>query len=365
MSEHKAPVGTIEALGEDPEVIAAMNAKSQQEPEKPEKPELEKPVDSTAKPFEQKKGEEKPVEDPAKPVEEPKKKNFWDNDGPKSEEQKASEQQAEAAKKAELDEETKKKLARLELIEKNPLTKRIVERLENNLDIDEVIQSYKVVDPAKVSNAELEKMHFAKMESSMKAQLGLEGADLEKAIERAKDKFSELEPWEKAERYAAMRDEVAKNNERIKQELGADSTLDAVKGAKTMRQQNIEEAQREWGSMKPSIKGEDFHGVELTEERLAKVEAEMAKDSFRVVTKENGKIDVEASFIEAAKKALWNEVLQAKEAQIKGKVKEEIIDEYHRPSDFTTGKPALGAFRTALKSAEEKADEGLKNAGLI
>lgn len=234
--------------------------------------------------------------------------------------------------------EMEKKLKFLEELESDPIAKLVIEARLKGEDVYETLEKTKPINVDKLTIEDLKKEYFKEAEKTLKG-IGLTEEEVEEELEKERYKFDDMTRLEQAQKLGDIKQKViAENNKRLEQASNNPFQQAAAKLSE-MRKQNIENAQAEWGQMKKDLVGKSMYGLELTQERIDKVEKFIQHPNYPPVLNSDGSINMQKTFLLYGPYALRNDVSKAITAKARGEGRDEVYREVTRPDDYTTKRP--------------------------
>lgn len=246
------------------------------------------------------------------------------------------EKEAESVSK--VNPETEKKLKFLEELESDPIAKLVIEARLKGEDVYETLEKTKPINVDKLTIEDLKKEYFKEAEKTLKG-IGLSEEEVQEELEKEKYKFDDMTRLEQAQKLGDVKQRVIAENQKRLEQANNNPFQQAAAKLSEMRKQNIENAQAEWGQMKKDLVGKSMYGLELTQERIDKVEKFIQHPNYPPVLNSDGSINMQKTFLLYGPYALRNDVSKAITAKAKGEGRDEVYREVTRPDDYTTKRP--------------------------
>lgn len=246
------------------------------------------------------------------------------------------EKEAESVSK--INPETEKKLKFLEELESDPIAKLVIEARLKGEDVYETLEKTKPINVEKLTIDDLKKEYFKEAEKTLKG-IGLSEEEVQEELEKEKYKFDDMTRLEQAQKLGDIKQKVIAENQKRLEQANNNPFQQAAAKLNEIRKQNIENAQAEWGQMKKDLVGKSMYGLELTQERIDKVEKFIQHPNYPPVLNSDGSINMQKTFLLYGPYALRNDVSKAITAKAKGEGRDEVYREVTRPDDYTTKRP--------------------------
>ena len=246
------------------------------------------------------------------------------------------EKEAESVSK--VNPETEKKLKFLEELESDPIAKLVIEARLKGEDVYETLEKTKPINVDKLTIEDLKKEYFKEAEKTLKG-IGLSEEEVQEELEKEKYKFDDMTRLEQAQKLGDVKQRVIAENQKRLEQANNNPFQQAAAELSKIRKQNIENAQAEWGQMKKDLVGKSMYGLELTQERIDKVEKFIQHPNYPPVLNSDGSINMQKTFLLYGPYALRNDVSKAITAKAKGEGRDEVYREVTRPDDYTTKRP--------------------------
>lgn len=246
------------------------------------------------------------------------------------------EKEAESVSK--VNPETEKKLKFLEELESDPIAKLVIEARLKGEDVYETLEKTKPINVDKLTIEDLKKEYFKEAEKTLKG-IGLSEEEVQEELEKEKYKFDDMTRLEQAQKLGDVKQRVIAENQKRLEQANNNPFQQAAAKLSEIRKQNIENAQAEWGQMKKDLVGKSMYGLELTQERIDKVEKFIQHPNYPPVLNSDGSINMQKTFLLYGPYALRNDVSKAITAKAKGEGRDEVYREVTRPDDYTTKRP--------------------------
>lgn len=246
------------------------------------------------------------------------------------------EKEAESVSK--VNPETEKKLKFLEELESDPIAKLVIEARLKGEDVYETLEKTKPINVDKLTIEDLKKEYFKEAEKTLKG-IGLSEEEVQEELEKEKYKFDDMTRLEQAQKLGDIKQRVIAENQKRLEQANNNPFQQAAAKLSEIRKQNIENAQAEWGQMRKDLVGKSMYGLELTQERIDKVEKFIQHPNYPPVLNSDGSINMQKTFLLYGPYALRNDVSKAITAKAKGEGRDEVYREVTRPDDYTTKRP--------------------------
>ena len=246
------------------------------------------------------------------------------------------EKEAESVSK--VNPEMEKKLKFLEELESDPIAKLVIEARLKGEDVYETLEKTKPINVEKLTIDDLKKEYFKEAEKTLKG-IGLSEEEVQEELEKERYKFDDMTRLEQAQKLGDIKQKVIAENQKRLEQANNNPFQQAAAKLNEIRKQNIENAQAEWGQMKKDLVGKSMYGLELTQERIDKVEKFIQHPNYPPVLNSDGSINMQKTFLLYGPYALRNDVSKAITAKARGEGRDEVYREVTRPDDYTTKRP--------------------------
>lgn len=226
----------------------------------------------------------------------------------------------------------------LEELTKDPFIAYLLQAKANGVDVREDLKSILADDPNKYTEEEV----FSMM---LKAE-NIEGEDAEDALAE----FSGMSLFQKKSTVKAYRQQLASEQGKKMELLKPAEVVDNSEELKAV----VETARQNLNNIVTTNKGKEVYGMELTEDRAAKVR-DYVENSAPTIYKRDGSIDVERMWNISVQELYMHDIIRSNVAKGVSLTKKNLILERQRPNGDSSGDKGTitGTSKSLLDQAIE------------